>query len=262
MVFVSIIYRQEGQMVKGLYTSSEGMIPLMAKQDQIANNLANINTVAYKKSKLLVKSFTQFLQNDLKQPFVNDKIAIDQVVIDFQQGPMKQTDNPLDVAIEGEGFFCVETPGGIRYTRDGNCSINRDGELVTAAGYPLLGKTGQGDQRHIKVEGNNINILADGTVSVDGEEAGVLRLVNFSKPYALEKQGDSLYRIATAGVTAFDASGCKLQQGFLEISNAEPVESMVEMIAAFRNYEANEKSIWAQNETLGKAVNEVGRLNQ
>lgn len=248
-------------MVKGLYTSSEGMIPLMARQDQISNNLANILTTGYKKSKLLTKTFTEFLANDQRQPFVNDKITIDEVRIDFEQGAFKQTDNPLDMALEGDGFFMVETENGRRFTRNGNFSIDRSGNLVTSTGNLVIGRTKQGIEGPIQVEGKKPTILSDGTVMSGRDELGKLRIVTFAKPYPLDKQGDSLFVATRPDTPVFDANDCRVRQGFLEGSNADPIESMVEMITVFRNYEANQKAIWAQDETLGKAVNEVGRLN-
>lgn len=247
-------------MVKGLFTSAEGMIPLMAKQDQIANNLANITTTGYKKSKLVVKTFNEFLTNDLNQPFVNNRIAVDDVVVDYTQGPLKQTDVPLDVAIEGEGFFMVETPQGRRYTRNGNFSIDRNKNLVTSNGYPVVGSIINGKENIIKIDGGNVSVLSDGTVTVDGEKRGKLKIVTFDKPYSLDSEGNSLYKPRTFNMNVYESSEFQLHQGFLETSNADPVQSMVEMISAFRNYEANQRAIWAQNETLGKAVNEVGKI--
>jgi len=237
------------------------MIPLMAKQDQIANNLANIATTGYKKSHLITKTFTEFLSDDLRQPFVNDRIMIDEVRIDFEQGSFNQTDNPLDLAIEGDGFFLVESENGRRFTRNGNFSIDRNGRLVTSTGNIVIGRNRQGIEGPIQIEGKKVNILQDGTVLSGDEELGRLRIVTLAKPYALNREGDSLFVLSRLDTAVFDASDFQVRQGFLETSNASPVESMVEMISTFRNYEANQKAIWAQNETLGKAVNEIGRLN-
>jgi flagellar basal-body rod protein FlgG len=134
--------------------------------------------------------------------------------------------------------------------------------LVTNQGYPVLVKNGQGDVTTLKVAANNrMSIQSDGTISAEGEILGQLKIVNFNKPYPLDPQGNSLFKLHQAQAPVFEAADYKIHQGFLEMSNADPIESMVEMLSVFRNYEANQKSIWAQNESLGKAVNEVGRLS-
>ncbi len=247
-------------MIKGLYTSAEGMIPLMAKQDQISNNLANINTTGYKKSSLVTRSFREFLKNDIEQPFVNEGTVIDEVAIDFSQGGLKQTGVPLDVAIEGEGFFTVDTPQGRRYTRNGNFSIDSDKRLVTSKGFPVIATMGDGTESIVKADGDNFSILGDGTVVVDGDNVGKLKMATFDKPYKLLREGGSLYKTSNPDALVYESNDFKLQQGFLETSNADPIRSMVDMISVFRTYEANQKAIHAQDETLGKAVNEVGRL--
>lgn len=248
-------------MVKGLFTSTEGMLALMAKQDQIANNLANINTSGYKNSKLLTKSFSSYMQNDERQPFVDNRQMLHEVYVDYSQGPLNQTDNPLDAAIEGEGFFVVETPHGRRYTRNGNFSIDRDGYLVTSTGNKVIAQTIEGKDKLLKLEGKSINVQSDGTVAVDGIEKGRLRVVTFPKPFPLAREGEALYKLDRTDVKPVDVDDFEIHQGFLEVSNADPVQSMVEMISSFRHYEANQKSIHAQDETLKKAVNEIGKYN-
>src|SRR5271169_1226580 len=114
-------------MVQGIYLASMGMTPLMDKQDQIANNLANINTTGFKQSGTFIKAYQKYLANDQHQPFANSEIKTDETYIDYSPGTMQKTDSPLDVYIQGSGFLTVMTPSGIRYTRNGNLSLNSEG---------------------------------------------------------------------------------------------------------------------------------------
>ena len=143
-------------MIRGLYTGASGMLSEMARTDIIANNLANVNTLGFKKDRTIFRAFPEMnihrvddpVQVGLNRvidpkPFIGmlgTGVMVDEVNIDFSQGAIKTTSNPLDVAIKGEGFFQVQTPEGIRFTRDGNFSLNRDGYLVTKDGHYVLGK--------------------------------------------------------------------------------------------------------------------------
>ena len=129
-------------MIQGIYIASQGMTPLMDKQDQIANNLSNLNTTGFKQSGLLEKSYQKYLADDKLQPFVNREIKPDQVYIDYSQGSLRKTDNPLDLSIKGDGFFTISTPNGIRYTRNGNFSLNSNGFLVTSDGSKVMSSDG------------------------------------------------------------------------------------------------------------------------
>jgi flagellar basal-body rod protein FlgG len=228
----------------------------MRKQEITSNNLANINTTGFKKSELFARCYVDHVKNDLDQPFVNDEHAIDEVVVDFSPGPMVATSNPLDAAIEGESFFTVIMPDkSLRYTRNGAFTIDGDGQLATLHGEKVLGETG----KPIDVNGKSVGINESGEVLVEGRMMDKIKMTQFKEPYYLVKQGYSLYNKSdkTEEITPEPA---KIRQGHLEGSNVNPIESMVKMISSMRSYEADEKAMQSEDQTLSKAVNEIGRL--
>ena len=258
-------------MLKGIYSSAQGMISQSFRQDVIANNLANVNTTGFKKDLAI---FEELRINDKKEKPIcracknhekeKDKMKkyepiykrnyplISETFTNFRQGSMKKSDNPLDVAISGDGFFVVKTPEGERYTRNGSFSISDDGKLITKEGYEVVGDGGA-----IEVNGKNVVIGKDGTVTVDGDNKGKLKIVTFEDKRNLMKIGGALFRKSSLSVEK-KAENISVLQGYTEESNVNSVKSMVNMIDAYRAYESNQKAITSQDETLGKAVNDVG----
>jgi flagellar basal-body rod protein FlgF len=214
----------------------------------IANNLSNAQTPGFKKDvplfqSLLTDSFSRF-----------DIRAIDETRTLFQQGGIQKTGNPLDIAIEGGGFFKVKTPDGTRYTRAGTFILNKDGILTNPDGFPILGKKGE-----ITLRGQNVTIETDGKVQVDGELRGQIDLVAFPDPNMLKKEGHTLFstEFPEAETGATDSI---LRQGALESSNVNSIEEMTNYIDALRSFESCLKIIQSQDEMDSKAVNELGRL--
>lgn len=243
-------------MIQGIYTASRGMTPLLQQQEQIANNLANINTTGYKQSGLFISSFNKLVANDLQQPFVNSDITADQVYIDYREGTMRDTKSPLDCFIKGRGFFSVQAQDGIYYTRNGNFALDPDGLLVTSDGSKVLGTDGyiRLDQEYPVV------ITENGELMQDGETRGVLKIVDFETPYAFTRSGEGRFSPILPAGEERQSAGFSIRQGYLEGSNVEMIRNMVQMIASFRNFEADQKALQAQDETLDKAVNVVGKL--
>jgi len=159
--------------------------------------------------------------------------------------------------VRGSGFFTVMNPEGVRYTRNGNFSVAKDGFLVTGEGDKVMGRDG-----FIKLEpnGGRVRVNADGEVLQGNESRGTLRIADFKKPYSLSRSGNSLFYPTAEKTPVMESPGFEITQGFLEGSNVSPIRSMVEMIGAYRNYEADSKALQAQDETLEKAVNVVGKL--
>lgn len=244
-------------MIQGIYTASMGMTPLLQKQDQIANNLANANTTGFKQSGLFVKSYQKFLENDQLQPFVNQQIKADEVYVDYSEGPLRQTDNTFDVAIKGSGFFTIMTDAGLQYTRNGNFSLSPDGLLVCSDGSRVMGTEG-----FIRVERDiPVTITNKGEVIQQRESKGVIKVTDFKKPYNMYRCGDSRFRpLIPSEESSVESAGYVMRQGYLEGANVDVIRNMVQMISAYRNFEADQKAIHAQDETLEKAVNQVGRL--
>ncbi|OGJ85965.1 MAG: flagellar basal-body rod protein FlgF [Candidatus Raymondbacteria bacterium RifOxyA12_full_50_37] len=241
-------------MVKGIYTANEGMKAILRKQEVISNNLANANTTGFKKSDLFIRAYVDQVSNDLRQPFINDELTIDDLVTDFSPGPMIQTGNPLDLAVQGKAFFTVmlddET---VAYSRSGAFTIDNEGMLSTLDGKRVIGET----DKPIPIDGSHINILDDGQVQVDGRIVNKLKLSQFQEPNYLIKLGANLYQRSELTVDA-TSENYKIQAGYLEGSNVNPIETMVKMISSFRNYEADQKAMQAEDQTLSKAVNEIG----
>ncbi|KMQ51242.1 Flagellar basal-body rod protein FlgF [Chitinispirillum alkaliphilum] len=243
-------------MIQGLYTATQGMTTLTQKQDQIANNLANVNTTGFKQSGMFTRAYQNYLTNDQNQVFANRQIKADDVYVDFREGTLKQTDSPLDFCIRGDGFFKVMSPEGVRYTRNGRFSLNADGLIVTSDGSKVMGTEG-----YIRVEPDlPINVTESGEVIQKGESKGVINIVDFAKPYDMLRSGNSQFRPRIPGEPELRATQFSLRQGYIEGSNVDMIRNMVNMISAHRNYEADQKALHAQDETLQKAVNEVGRV--
>jgi len=230
------------------------MLPRVRKQEVIANNMANVNTSGFKKESL----FLRLVQSEQakKSPLTPSwevKMA-DGIYTDFSPGSLEATKRDLDVAIEGDGFFVVQTPDGEAYTRNGSLSLTPEGLLVNSEGYPILTDGGA-----ITVLGGEVAIENDGTISVDEQSLGRLLVVDFPKPYELTKAGKSLF-LAPDGVAAIEPETTYVRQGYLETSNVDVLREMVDMIGSFRSFEMGQKMIQIQDETLSKTVNEVPKV--
>ncbi|MFN3431677.1 MAG: flagellar basal-body rod protein FlgF [Candidatus Sericytochromatia bacterium] len=256
-------------MIRGLYTSSAGMQVEQLRQESIANNLANLNTAGFKRDMTMIEARGDRAIKRTNNPADQGPLAatkkvglgdlgtgvfVDRFVKDFEQGTMQQTENPFDLALQGDGFFTVEGEGGERvYTRGGDFTRDVEGRLVDKGGRAVLGQGGP-----ITIPDGTLQVGLDGTVSVDGRAVDQLAIVRFDDPdNQLSKLGDTLFRNET-GATALPSTA-QVHQGMLEGANVNSVREMVEMIACLRQYEANQKAVHHQDETLAKAVNEVGR---
>jgi flagellar basal-body rod protein FlgF len=271
------------------------MAAQQVKLDAISNNLANLDTDGYKRDVTVHKAFAELLlrrMNDdgvIKNPFGSSDMApvvgklgtgveTNELYTEFEQGALKQTDSDCDLAMDGEGFLCVQTPYGERYTRNGSFTIGKEGFLETQEGYPVLGENGP-----IMVKANNFKIDKDGNVFVnknyqddpfrmvsreentwDGiTKLDKLKIVDFKKTRFIAKQGSSLWKSTEeSGDAQIMAKGerPKVIQGFVEASNVNPISEMVNMIEVNRAYEANQKSIQSEDTMLGKLINDVVKV--
>jgi flagellar basal-body rod protein FlgG len=280
-------------MVRGLYTGASGMIAQMGRIDVLSNNLANVNTPSYKRDTPILKAFPEMLMRRINDDGVRTippgsydlmpvigklgtGVEVNEVYTRFTQGAFKQTQNDFDLALEGEGFFSVQTDEGERYTRNGSFLIDKEGFLVTKDGYKVLGENGP-----IQIKKNNFMVDEDGNVFENSEYSNDpmrlvsmeenewnqtvlldrLKVVNFPKLRYVKKVGESIYRETEYSDKAYIIENArpKVRQGFLEASNVNPVIEMVNLIEVHRNYEANQKIIQAHDAALGKVINEVGR---
>ena len=248
-------------MIRGIYSSASGMLAETTRTDTIANNLANVNTAGYKKDVTVTKDFNSMLIHRINDgggaPVVGSLglgTIVDEIAPNYLGGALRQTGNKLDAAIVGDGFFTIDTPGGERYTRNGTFSLNARSELVTQDGNRVMGTNGP-----ILIPGivERLEIDQAGRLMADGVEAGQFRLVQFDNLRQLRKEGSSLYQANGAQTQPFTG---QVEQGYLEMSNANVVSEMVNLIAAYRAYEVNSKTVQAHDQLLDKAVNEVGRV--
>lgn len=244
-------------MNSGMYAAVSGNLAAMRRLDIISNNLANVNTAGFKKDKM---SFEGLLAGAVNPPAVPQGTTADPILqkenvyIDYSSGPISQTGNPLDLALDGDGFFAVTTPDGTAYTRQGNFRMSADGTLVTSDGYPVLGQGGA-----IRIQGNRVEIDAKGLVTVDGTPAGTISLVDFEKPYNLTKVGSTLF-VPADQQEARQSGTTQVRQGHLEGSNVESISEMVQMIETNRYFEACQRVIRGYDDMAAKAANDLGKL--
>ncbi len=249
-------------MVTGLYTAARGMMNILAKQDVIANNLANSHTNAFKLSQLAVETKAGAARNDENELVPSEKQTATQVYTDFSQGPMIGTQSQFDFALQGKGFFTVQGPTGPLYTRNGAFALNSKQQLVTLTGNPVL------DDRMRPIEvrddglpNHSFQVREDGAVFVDSTPVGRLNIVAFNQPNQLQAEGNSYYTNPDPKTNPpLAPQNTQVAQGFLEGSNVDPISAMVSMIVNTRSYEADEKAVQSINETLGQAVNDVGKV--
>ncbi|MGL4366811.1 MAG: flagellar hook-basal body protein [Brevinemataceae bacterium] len=274
-------------MVKGLYTGASGMNVLQEAMNSISQNLANINTDGYKRETTVMKAFPEMLarrindEGQVKFPLgsydkapiagkIGTGVEYNESFINFDQGSLMQTDSEFDFALEGEGFFTLETPAGIKYSRNGSFTISGDGYVVDSKGNYLLGEEGR-----LRIARNNFKVDQQANITINGaiefddfttktsndwnveQSLGKLKIVNFKHPRYLAREGNHLYAETSFSGEAQPVANPKVLQGFLEKSNVQAVNEMVKMIEVQRLYEANQKVIQTTDDLLGQAVNKV-----
>lgn len=250
-------------MIKGIYTSALGLIPLQKRLEVIANNLANVDTTAFKRDDSFTNqliSASTLLRDGVVDPTQQD--VNDQTYTDFSQGDLQQTNNPLDVAIDGHGFFEVETKNGVCLTRDGSFTLSTDGTLVTRDGDPVMGMNGPIRIDNIQqTQASKLVIDRNGVVKTGNEIYGQLKIVMPGAYNQLSKAGSNLYSL-NEGATLNEVvpSSVTVRQGYLEGSNVNAIDEMVAMIQLQQNFEAGQKAIQSQDNSLGEA-NQVGNVS-
>ena len=220
-------------MNSGYYAACAGLMSRTEALDTIANNLANVSTVGFRGSHNIFGSVLATAGNsalsDLNQD-ENDYGVLSGTQLDTSQGALVRTGNDLDVAVEGSGYFAVETATGTVYTRGGNFRVSPQGQLITATGDPVLGDGGP-----INIVGMPVSISEDGTISANGAISGRLKLVEFPPTVQIQSVGGSYYSAPVGD--AIPATKSQVRQGMLESSNVNPITSVVEMINAERSVE-------------------------
>ncbi|HHX73858.1 MAG TPA: flagellar hook-basal body protein [Firmicutes bacterium] len=249
-------------MIRGLYTAAAGMMVEAARQEIITHNLANSETHGFKKDLAVQLTQTAVPLVRAGGPTGGSRqvlgtldwgVLVAGIHTSGEQGSLQETGRALDLALSGEGFFAVETPRGVRYTRNGAFTVDAERFLVTENGDRVLGTGG-----FIRLPEGETVIDEAGRIYTGGILTGQLQLTVFSEPAVLQKDRDALFAAPEDAETVpFDG---QVRQGYLESSNVSVADEMVRMLVALRAYETNQRVIQVQNEMLGKAVNEVGAL--
>ncbi|MBI1340192.1 flagellar basal-body rod protein FlgF [bacterium] len=228
---------------------------LRQRMDLTANNLANMTTAGFKTERLVMRELSEAPAeaNDLP----GEIAFVDAWTLqrDFSNGPLERTGNPLDVAIDGEGFFSVQTPQGVAYTRDGRFSIDASGQLVTRSGHPVLG----GGPITLNPAGGDIGVSADGTVTQAGAVVGKLDVTAFDTPQRLEQLGDNLWR-ANAETPRAPVM-FRVAAGFVENSNVNAVSEMTQMIEISRAYQSVSQMVSQADELRARAIDRLGKMS-
>lgn len=215
----------------------------------IGQNIANAQSVAYRREiPVLHPTFDQ------ASVAAAAELPDSASALDLRPGTLQSTANPLHVAIDGKGFFVVATGRGEMLTRRGDFRLDTDGRLVTQQGDPVLGASGP-----IKLDGGAATILADGTVRVGSDNVGKLRILEVSNPSALHPAENGLYTL-TAGEPLTDAAAPVVRQGFLETSNVQTVNEMVQMMETLRRFEAGQHFVRGYDDMLDKTLTTLGRI--
>ncbi|OCA84571.1 flagellar hook-basal body protein [Bacillus sp. FJAT-27986] len=277
-------------MFKGFYTAASGMLAQQRKTELLANNLANANTVGYKEDQASVRSFPEMLLSSYEKVnlpveesvsinhskyvgALNTGVYVQETIPSFSQGDVKTTDNTTDMAIvdqampidpernqPGTALFTVETPDGLRYTRNGNFTLDGSGYLTTANGYYVLDE----NRERILLNSENFAISSQGEISEGTLNRGRIGISFSATPTAqLIKEGDGLYRINEGELpSAYTLNNVQftVQQGSIEQSNVDSSKTMTDMMAAYRTFEANQKIVQAYDQSMQKTVNEIGKL--
>ena len=236
-------------MDSGYYAACTALLARTQALDAVANNLANTGTTGFRAEHSMFRSVLASAGqtgSPLNQAINNFGVLGDSR-FDLAQGNLERTGNDTDLAIEGSGFFVVQTPKGVVYTRNGNFQVSPQGQLITSQGDPVMG-----DKGIVNVLGGKLNISADGTLSVNGAVAGKLKIVEFPAGTQLESLGETYYT-APKG-TSTEAKNSSVRQGMLESSNVNPVSSVVQLIMVQRAAEMMQRALTMFHNDINKVA--------
>ena len=288
------LHQDEGVQLKNIWVPLSGQVAQQRKVETIANNVANANTVGFKKDQLVFKEHLTALTQGVDDIHIprkefspadfyhtqgaeNSMVAVDGNYTIHEQGQFIPTSNPLDLALKGDGFLEVLTPTGVRFTRKGNLSMSREGDLVTDQGFKVLSALNataeslrepaainsvpKPEDRVIKLPTNSkITISLDGEILTRDGTIGKISVVEFADKHALKKEGNSLFITPDEVNIVRTDIKTTVNQGFLEGSNVNAIEEMSELIKAHRHFESIQKAINAYDSISGKAANDIGKF--
>lgn len=246
------VQEQGVDMDSGYYAACTALASRTAALDTIANNLANASTPGYRAQhnifSAVLTSAGSAGSSSVSQA-INNYGILSGTTLDRGQGALQKTGNPLDVAIQGSGFFVVQTANGQMYTRNGSFQVSGSGQLITPAGDPVMG-----DRGIVSMLPGPVSISPDGTISSNGAVAGKLKLVDFAAGTQLASAGGTYYSAPAKSETP--SIGSTVQQGALENSNVNPVSSIVELITAQRTAEMMQRALTAFDSEMDKTASQ------
>jgi flagellar basal-body rod protein FlgF len=277
--------------LKNIWVPLSGQLAQLRKVETIANNVANANTVGFKKDNIVFKEYLTALDKGLTdidlpskewapddfyrtQGSQNAKVKIDEIYTIFEQGQLSPTGNKLDLGLNGKGLLEVLTPSGVRYTRKGILNISKDGELVTTEGFKVLsnseaasiGGAASADfqdpaQRIIKIPTTKgISISLDGDIFSGGQKVSKLSVVEFKDMTLLKKEGNQVFtNVSDKNIIRKDVK-TSIHQGFIEQSNVNAISEMSELIKAHRHFENIQKAVQTYDSITAKAVNDIAKF--
>jgi flagellar basal-body rod protein FlgF len=244
-------------MDNALYVGLSRQMVLRREMDIVANNIANADTAGFKVESLMTKAEPKAPAATMGGPRPVKFVASAGVARDFGQGALRRTDAPLDMGIEGQGFFRVTTPSGERFTRDGRFRTDETGRLVTQGGAPVMDDGG--GEITIDPEKGQVTVAPDGTVSQGAERIAKVGVFTFDTLSVLEKTGDNLYQ-NTSNQQPKPATEARVRQGMLEGSNVQPILEITRMIEVSRAYESMAKMMDSNAELSRRSVERMGRV--
>lgn len=247
-------------MINGIYLATSGMNVEKKRMDVLSNNLANINSTGFKKREINFEAVGIELSGDSWSSNVKEILdsyqKLGDIDIDIAAGPLKQTENPFDFSINNNNFFIVETENGEVLTKNGSFSLDSENFLVNQDGYYVIGKNG-----HINIDSSQIMSIDSSGNILNGEQfIDSLKIVSVESGMDLITGNDCYFKLKE-GIIGGEGDDLIIRQGFLEMSNVNGIDEMVEIIAIMRAYETNQKVINMQDQSLAKTVSTVGRVN-
>ena len=237
-------------MDSGYYAACTALVSRTEALDTIANNLANASTVGYRAQHNVFSSVLAEAGSASSSPIsqaMNNFGILSGTTLDQSKGALQKTGNDLDLAIQGSGYFVVQTPNGPMYTRNGSFQVSSKGQLITSSGDPVIGSNGT-----ITMPPGEVSISADGTISSQGAVAGKLKFVQFAPGTTLTSAGETYY--SAPPKSEIPATDSTVKQGMLESSNVNPVTSMVELITAQRSAEMMQRALSMFNSEMDKTA--------
>ncbi|MBB3908337.1 flagellar hook-basal body protein [Anoxybacteroides rupiense] len=277
-------------MLRGFYTAAAGMLAEQRRVEMLTNNIANANTPGYKEDEAALRAFPELLLSRVQETTtptsdpasrlhrspvgsIHTGVYMQELIPNFLQGDVKETGQPTDIALvdgtvpidaqtgmKGALFFVVQNANGdIRYTRNGNFTLDAEGYLTTNEGYYVLDENNQ----RIRLNGTDFAVAPDGTITENNARVARLNVAFAANPNTVVKEGNGLFRNDNGPLpSAVDNPNVtyELKQRFLERSNVDVTRTMTDMLSAYRSFEANQKILQAYDRSMDKAVNEIGRL--